>query len=315
MGTVIDTLITSWLMEPGAPAIRYRTLVSLLGLPRDHPQVQEAQKAIAIDPLVKKLLATQKPEGYWAQPDYYIPKHSSTFWILSVLADLGLTREDEHIQRGCDYLFTHQRDDGSFCRRRNISGQRIRWEEAPDTCTHARIVRFLIQFGYHDDPRTRKGFEWLLQAQRKDGMWLCQRPGRGCLRATLDFLRAAVLDPVVAAHPASARAAEWVCDLLMEPNMGRYHVSDEWMILTYPYFGYGVIPALETLAQLGYTPGDPRIARAVRYLLVRRLPDGAWPLDQAQPRCPLDFGRAGAPNKWITLDSLIALRRLIHPDQ
>jgi hypothetical protein len=73
----------------------------------------------------------------------------------------------------------------------------------PD-CTQARIVRFLIQFGYGDDPRTRAALDWLLTTQRDDGMWLCDRADRhGCLRATLDFLRAAVLDPETAAHPAT----------------------------------------------------------------------------------------------------------------
>lgn len=310
-----DAHLRSWLLEPETPAVRYRALISLLGLLPGHPQVQEARQAIADDPQVRKLLAAQKTSGYWVQPDYYVPKHYSTFWVLSVLADLGLTREDEHIRQGCDYLFTHQRPEGSFCWQKHISGQGICWEKDPDTCTQSRIIHLLIQAGYRDDPRTRNGFAWLFHTQRNDSMWLCNWPGRGCLRATLDFLRAAVLDPEIATHPATARAAEVVCGLLMEPNMGRYHVSDEWTILTYPYFGYGVIPALETLAQLGYTLSDPIISRAVQYLLGRRLPDGTWPLDKMQPRSPLDFGRASVPNKWITLDSLIALQRLIYLDQ
>ncbi len=186
--------LLSWLLEPETPAIRYRTLVDLLDLPYNDPDAQEAQAAILRDPQVGQLLEAQKPGGYWIQPDYYIPKHSSTFWTLSILADMGLTRENEHIRQGCHYLFTHQRLDGSFCRRRQITGQGLRLEEFPDPCTHARIIRFLIQFGYGDDSRTRKGLAWLVDNQREDGMWLCGRPGRGCLRATPDFLRATVLD-------------------------------------------------------------------------------------------------------------------------
>ncbi len=306
----LDQKLLSWLLELEAPAIRYRTLVDLLDLPYDDREVREARAAVLHDPQIGQLLEAQKPGGYWIQPDYYIPKHYSTFWTLSILADMGLTRENEHISQGCNYLFTHQRLDGIFCRRQKITGQGLRLEEFPDPCTHARIIRFLIQFGYGNDSRTRKGLDWLLNNQREDGMWLCGRPGRGCLRATLDFLRAAVLDPATAAHSATARAAEVVSDLLMEPKMGRFHVADEWTILTYPYFGYSIITALDALARLEYPAAHPMIARAIKFLSNRRLPDGSWPLDQTVHRTPLHFGKPGEPNKWISLDALIALRRL-----
>ncbi len=92
--------------------------------------------------------------------------------------------------------------------------------------------------------------------------------------------------------------------------MGRFHVADEWTILTYPYVGYGIIPALDALARLGYSVDHPRIARAIQFLFTRRLPDDSWPLDQAVRRTPIDFGKLGETNKWITLDALIALQRL-----
>jgi hypothetical protein len=152
---------------------------------------------------------------------------------------------------------------------------------------------------------------WLHSTQRADAMWLCARPGRhGCLRATLDYLRAAVLDPVAVGHPATARAAAVVADLLMQPGMGRYHVGDLWTVLEYPYVGYGVIPALDALVRLGYTAAHPRVAAAVEYLLSRQFPSGAWPLDQVPRRPALDFGRPGQPSKWLTLDALRMLRRL-----
>lgn len=169
----------------------------------------------------------------------------------------------------------------------------------------------LIQFGYADDSRTRAAIGWLLATQRDDGMWLCNWAGRhGCLRATLDVLRAAALDPETATHPATIRAAAVVCDLLMEPRMGRYHVSDLWTILEYPYFNYGAISALDALTRLGYTLEQPKIAMAVRYLQSRQLPDGTWPLDQSAPHPPLDVGRSGEPNKWLTLDALRVIKSL-----
>jgi hypothetical protein len=303
--------VIEWLLEPENPSVRYWTLVDILDRPADDPEVRAARAAIPAWSPVAELLAAQKPDGYWAGRDYYIPKHYSTFWVLSVLADLGLTAEDEHIRQGCEFMFTHQCESGAVCRRRRIPGQGIVWETQDAPCTHARIVRFLIQFGYASDPRTRKALDWLLATQRDDGMWLCDRAGHhGCLRATLDALRVAVLDAKVAAHPAIARAATVVCDLLMEPRMGRYHVDNEWTALVYPYFGYGVIPALDALTRLGYTLAHPKMATAMEYLLSRQLPGGSWPLDQGVFRPPLDFGQAGQPNQWLTLDALRVIKRM-----
>jgi hypothetical protein len=314
----VDSL--PWLLEPENPSVRYWTLVDLLDRPVDDPEVHEARAAIPTWPPVAELLAAQKPDGYWIQRDYYLPKCTGTFWVLSFLADLGLTNENEHVRKGCDFLFAHQREDGGFCRRRQIQGQGIVWEAQPDACTHARIARFLIQFGYGDDgstefaevPRTQAALDRLLATQRDDGMWLCDRAGRhGCLRATLNVLRAAILDPKAAAHPAIARAAAIVCDLLMEPKMGRYHVDDQWTVLEYPHVGYGVIPALDALARLGYTLEHPKVAAATAFLLSRQLLDGVWPLDRSPRRLPLGFGQPGQPNKWVTLDALRVLKTVV----
>lgn len=298
-----------WLLGPENPSMRYWTLLDILDRSADDPEVQAAWAAIVTFPPVAELLAAQKHDGYWVKWDYYLPKHCGTFWVLSVLADLGLTAENEQIRRACEFMFTFQRQHGGFCRRRRIPGRGIVWEDRDAPCTQARIVRFLIQFGYGNDLRTRAAVDWLMANQRDDGMWLCDyASGHGCLRATHDYLRAAVLDPAMTAHPATARAAAVVCGLLMERRMGRYHVGDLWTVLEYPYFGYGVISALDALARLGYTLEQPKIALAMEYLLSRQLPNGTWPLDQDVRRPPFDVGQPGQPNKWLTLDALRVIK-------
>jgi hypothetical protein len=306
---------TEWLLEPSDPAVRYWTLLDILDRPPDDVEVRAAQAAISKHAPVAELLAAQKRDGYWGSRDYYLPRTSrGTFWVLTALGDLGLTRENEHIRRACDFMFTHQRDSGAFCRRRRISGQGWVWQEDWEPCTHARVVRFLLQFGYADDPRVRKAIEWLLPIQRNDGMWFCRDAGRrGCLRATLDVLRVAVLDPETADQPGIGRGAAFVCDLLMEPRMSRYHIGERWGTwesLKYPYFGFSVISALDALARLGYTLEEPKMRSAVEYLLGRQLPDGTWPMDESWPRSPIDFGRPGKPNKRLALDALRVVKLL-----
>lgn len=301
----------SWLLASENPSVRYWTLRDIFDRPADDPEVRAAQAAIPSSSPVSELLAAQKRDGYWIKRDYYLPKNYGTFWVLSALADLGLTAENEHVRRGCEFLFAHQREHGGFCRRRRIRGQGLAWEAQAEPCTQARIVRFLFQFGYADDPRTRAAADWLLATQRDDAMWLCGwASGHGCLRATLDYLRAAILDPQLADHPATARAAAAVYRLLMEPRMGRYHVGNLWTILEYPYFGYGILSALDALARLGYTLDQPKMAAAMEYLLSRQLPDGAWPLDRSAHRPPIAIGSPGMPNKWLTLDALRVIKLL-----
>jgi hypothetical protein len=304
-----------WLLEPENPSVRFWTLADLLDRPAQDPDVRAARAAISTHRPVAELLAAQKGEGYWVKRDYYLPKHSGTFWVLSALADLGLTAENEHIQHGCEFMFTFQRESGRFCRRRRIQGRGIVWDDRFEPCTHARIVRFLIQFGCGDDPRTRTGLDWLLADQRGDGMWHCRPADRyGCLRATLDALRVLALDPSVAAQPAITQAAAVLCDLLLEPRMARYHVKDLWTILQYPYVDYSVISALDALARLGYPLQQPQVAAAMEYLLGRQLPDGAWPLDQVPHRPPFDVGQPGEPNKWLTLGALRVIKLLCGED-
>jgi hypothetical protein len=306
---------TEWLLESENAPVRYLTLVDILNRPPDDPEVLEAQAAIPTYPPVAELLAAQERDGYWSKRDYYLPRAGrSTFWVLSVLGDLGLTLGEEHVRRACDFMFTHQRENSAFCRRRCVSDQGTVWQKQMEPCTHARIVRFLIQFGCVKDPRVRKAIDWLLPIQRDDGMWFCRgAEGCGCLRATIDVLRLAALDPQTAAQSGITHAVAAICDLLMEPRMSRYHVGDAWgtwECFKYPYFGFSVISVLDALARLGCTPEEPKIAAAVEYLLSRQLPDGTWPLDESWSRSPIDFGQPGEPNKWLTLDALRVVKLL-----
>ena len=304
---------TPWLLEPQDPAVRYQALRRLLDRPEDGPEVQEARSAVSAAPPASMILARQRPSGSWGNTrDYYLPKGTSTFWTLTVLADLGLTAEDAGVRRGCEFMFDCQRESGAFCRRRRVAGRGVMWREDTAPCNQARTLRFLTLFGYGEDARVRAGFEWLMGAQRPDGMWMCSRSDvrRGCLRATLDGLRAGVLCPDVAKLEGIHRAAEVVAGLLMEPRMSRYHSGGRWETLQYPTFGFSVLDALDALGALGYTVEDERVARARDYVLSRQLAGGTWPLDEEIRRPPADFGRAGEPSKWITLGAMCGLKRV-----
>ena len=151
-----------------------------------------------------------------------------------------------------------------------------------------------------------------MASQRSDGMWDCGQPTRpGCLRATHDVLRVAALDSEAAVHPAVARGAAAICDLLMKGGMSRYHGAIPWTTLQWPPFDYSLVGALNSLARFGYTLDHPKIAEAADYLLSRQLASGSWPLDQTSSRPPFDPGPLDKPNKWVTLEVLETLRLLL----
>jgi len=54
-----------WLLEPENPSVRYRTLVELLGVPKDDPEVQHAQAAIPGSKPVQKIFSKMHLDGYW----------------------------------------------------------------------------------------------------------------------------------------------------------------------------------------------------------------------------------------------------------
>ncbi len=304
---------TAWLLDPACPPVRCRTLTELLDRPQGDPEVQAAQRAVTAWPQLAALLASQQPDGHWGSGDFYLPRGGmGSLWVLTALGDMALPTGEKHARKGCELMLGHQREDGTICRRRREPGKGVVWQEQTEPCTQARICRLLIQFGYGEDPRLRKAVDWLKPIQRQDGMWFCREEGKhGFLRATLDVLRLAALDPVSAAWPGIPRAMQVVLSMLMQPRMEKYHVGGTWgtwECLDYPYYGINLVAALEALLRLGAAPDEPGIMAGMEYLMRRQLPDGAWPLDEARARMPLDFGAAGEPNRWVTLDVMRVLK-------
>ena len=100
----------TWLLESDTaqPAVRYFTLRYILDRGDDDREVQEARAAIAASGPVPKILAARAPEGYWVKPGAgYGPKYCGTVWQIIFLAQLGADGADPRVQRGCEYLLSH----------------------------------------------------------------------------------------------------------------------------------------------------------------------------------------------------------------
>ena len=96
----------SWLLGDDQPAVRYFTLLDLLGRPANHSDVREAHAKIPKKGWALDILRKQRPEGYWeSRNDLYRPKYTATNWMALVLSDLGLTKENKQIRKAADLFF------------------------------------------------------------------------------------------------------------------------------------------------------------------------------------------------------------------
>lgn len=142
--------VLQWLLEEDQPAIRYLAFTRLLDKPEHDPEVKEARKAIATRGWAAQIVNNQDPAGWWAREDsLYRPKYLSTNWMLLVLSDLGLTKEEPRIYKACElWISRFSKKDGGF----GIDGS-----SRSHLCTTGNMARALVQFGYVDHPRVRHG--------------------------------------------------------------------------------------------------------------------------------------------------------------
>ena len=103
-----------WLLEKDNPSVRYLALRHLLGRPEDDPEVKAARAAIPRSRVVERLFARQDSGGFWGDPaSPYQPKYKASYWTLIVLGHLGLSREDERVQRAVEHIFRFQQPEGA----------------------------------------------------------------------------------------------------------------------------------------------------------------------------------------------------------
>ncbi len=307
-----------WLLEEEEPSIRYRTLTDLLGRPPTDPEVRRARSEIPQRGWAAGILAAQRPDGRWTDSArLYTPKYHSTNWMLLLLAELGLRRDDRRIAVACGgWTQSLQGPDGGFSPTEG---------GVSHLCTTGNAVRALLQFGYESDPRVRKGLRWMIDRQAKLGGWSCFGSGRN-----LDSW-----------EPLSAFAAyprpKWDADLTEAVGRGaEFFLSRElhlqgahyepWYRFHSPvHYYYDLLVGLDVLTALGYG-SDRRLRHAIEVVERKRGRDGRWRLDAVHPdvegpirawmdahpkQAPTPFAleTVGRPSKRITLTAMVALAR------
>lgn len=311
--------VVAWLLDPSQPAVRYRALTELVGLPESEPSVREARADIPRRGWAAEILAARDPGGWWVQSqDLYRPKYTSTHWRLLVLSDLGLTRANEAIASSCELWMR-----GTPMRNGGVGGNRA---GTGHYCVVANMARALLRFGHEDDPRVLRSLEWLVEQADPKGGWSCF--GRGRNLDSWEALAAFAAYPkrrwTRAMTEAVERGAEFYLERALHRQGGRY---DPWFRFHYPtHYYYDLLVGLDMLTRLGYAK-DPRLGVALEHLRRRRRRDGRWNLDAIHPDVdggmarwyeahpkdrPVPFGleTVGAPSRMITLTARCVLARV-----
>jgi len=307
-----DTI--SWLLEENQPAVRYHTLVDLLGRSKNDPEVKQAYAAIPKKGWALEILRKQKPSGYWATGEsLYRPKYIATNWMVLILSDLGLTNANQQVKKAAGLFFSQWMD----AKKENIFHDEV--------CIVGNTARVLTRFGYGDNPRVGKLFRRLVEDQRPNGGWHCREKGDGVIdgwEALAAFAALPKEKRIRSVNRSIERGAEFYLERHLVEEGKRYA---PWFRLHYPnHYYYDVLVGLDFITRLGYG-GDKRLGRALDILKAKRMNDGRWPLERLHPDpSSYAWGKGnlkwknrsfgleteGKPSKWITLTALRILKRV-----
>jgi hypothetical protein len=325
--------------------VRYWALRWLLGRPAGDLEVQAARAAIPAAPLVQRIFSKQVPGGHWGDPvTPYQPKYKATYWTVMLLGYLGLSREDERVQRAVEHVFRFQQANGGFVERGEEGARReyryvverraAHGKPLPEetafiadlvhqstlSCLTGNLVAALLRLGCGDDPRLWHAVDWLVSIQNADGGWLCPywkahvRDKHGCFYGTICPLEAFAEIPEEQRSPAVRQAIARGAEFLLMHRLYRsdHHdwqvIKPHWLTLSFPFFwGYNILRGLWVLTRLGYR--DERMADALGALREKQQPDGRWILE-ATPwgQMQANLEKKGEPSKWITLMALKVLQ-------
>ena len=174
--------ITTWaplLLADRSPNLRLLVLRELLRVSVDDPQVydREITELTAMQgesPIIQEILVRQDEDGSWRSAagggDSWERIHT-TVQALTRLGYLGFNSEHPVVQRGAEYLFALQNEDGSWPLPKIKAERELREGYEMIPLQTSMPLRALAAAGYAADPRAGAAYEWLLARRLPDGAW------------------------------------------------------------------------------------------------------------------------------------------------
>lgn len=261
-----------------------------------------------------------------SEENLYRPKYIATNWMLLILSDLGLSREDAGIGKVCEsWMKRFGAKDGGF------DSSVKRSPKYGHLCITGNTARALVKFGYVDHPRVRKAFEWFVKNQAELGGWSCWNYGshpRGRNLDSWEPLSAFAVYPRQKWTRSMKLAVEKGAEFFLQRELHKQGDHYEpWYRFHYPvHYYYDLLVGLDFMTALGYSD-DRRLSYAVSLLKKQRRKDGRWNLDSVNPdpespqgrwdrenpkraTTPFALEQLGKPSKMITLTAMKVMARL-----
>jgi hypothetical protein len=284
------------------------------------------------DAPIELILAAQLPDGHWVQRDkFYSAKYSGTVWNLIILAELGGDGADPRVRSACEAILRDAQDpnSGGFSAKRSKkAGGGLHSEVYP--CLTGNMVFSLIRLGMLDDPRVRRGLDWITTYQRfddgdVDGAVPTDWPyhiemcwGRHtCHMGAVKALKALAEVPPERRTPAMQATISAGAEYLLRHHIfKRSHDLSKVSKPGWKRFGFPLMyqtDVLEVLWILGrLDPAylrDERAREALDLVAAKADTEGRWKLEQTfNDRFVVPIETKGEPSRWVTLRALEVLR-------
>lgn len=285
-------------------------------------------------PAAQKILRKQQADGSWPRPGEHkhpaINHHLIETWrqFRFLVEQYGFTREHPQARQAAEFLFSCQTPAGDI---RGILANQYA------TYYTGAILSLLIQAGYADDPRTEKGFQWLLAMRQNDLGSTIPLITHKIDRVTQYRLTTEYAEPVepdrskpfshnwtgmvlraFAVHErhrqsaAAKVAAHLLASRFFQPDCyTSYQAASYWLRFEYPFWWNNLVAALDSISLIGLTREDAPVQQALTWLTDHQESDGLWQISYvAAPEREKQTAKAREMRLWVSLAICRVLRRL-----
>lgn len=142
---------TRWLLETNDPSILLWYQLDIAHRPEDAPGVIETRAQVLYSDPVQAIFAAQNGVGFWGDVENLAqPYYNATVWNLALLAELGIPRTSRRARNACEFILQNfLNDDGTFA--------------GLNALESGYLVRAFGYFNYANDPRALRAARRLRQ--------------------------------------------------------------------------------------------------------------------------------------------------------
>jgi hypothetical protein len=270
----------AWLLDySDNPSIYFWFQRDVVGRPEDSPALIQARALILYSAPVQQILAAQDEGGFWDNPDSLTePRGRATLWPLALLAELGAPRASRRARTACEFIVqNHFAANGKFV-------------GLDDQAWAGLLLRTLLYFNYHDDPRVARAIDALVRSVP------ASPPGAAMYAVwALAEMPDSHRSPVVLG--AITQGTEIILNALARnalPTLGVFP----------PFDDNDALLALRVLSLVDRA-NDPRTNRVIEKIWKRQGEGARWQLEKSyNGQIAVQLEDVGVPSKWATLNVL-----------